>query len=415
MVKAEGEENTQEGTEESSEPTAETVTDELGLTAKSAVLIDENSGKVLYELNKDTECDPASLTKLMTVYLAALTLDANTELTMSSTAFETYSHYSGVLWIQQGETLSVSDCMYAAMLVSANDPTAMLAEAAGISNDGMVDRMNTKAQELGMSHTHFDNVFGTNSETNYSSSYDMALLIQAARKNSTFKQVFGAESYTIEATNMQSSSRALGNDCDLLRTSKERYNASVTGGKIGSTEEGGYALGVSASKGDTNYIAVVLGEENEDAAYTDIGKLLDYGFENAQTLTVSVSDIGTKTVEVMNGRTHVADVEFYADSSFSLLLPAGIEASDVGYEIVVENEDATSAEEVSASLVFTLQGETIGTAELNKKITYIDNTVTASGEKKSEWIYGIISIAVFAFILFFKVFARFMDSLNPNR
>jgi len=402
--------------EDTETDTAQENDNPLSLTAKSAVLIDENSGTVLLDYNKDQEWDPASLTKLMTIYLSSEVLDVNQELTMSSDAYETYNHYKGVLWIQQEETLTVLDCMYAAMLVSANDPTAMLAEAAGVNNEGMVSRMNTKAQEIGMGHTNFDNVFGTNSESNYSSAYDIALLIQQARKNKVFKEIFGASSYTIEPTNLQTQPRVLGNDCGFLRESDSHYNANVTGAKIGSTDEGGYALGVSASKGDTNYIAVVLGESDAESAYSDIQKLLDYGFENVETVTISTSDIGTKIVEVYSNKRHIADVEFYADSSFSLLLSSDVTKDQIGYEIQVENEDSNDPDEIQASVVFTLNGSVIGSSELEKKITTIENTMGLENTATDfQTILDYASIAVFAFILFFRYIVKFLDSLNPTK
>ena len=411
----------QEGTEEkqaeendTTEKTPETPTWAVDVNTDYAVLLDADSGKVLFEKNKDTARDPASLTKIMTVYLAMKTLtNPSQPITMSKEAFQTYDHNQGVLWIQEGETLSAQDCEYASMLASANDTSAMLAEAAALSQDGFVERMNAEAKEMNLENTVFDNIFGVSSPGNTSSAYDIALITRQAMKNEKFREIFGASGYTIPATNKQPQSRPIAQDCELLRSGSYSWD-DVTGGKIGSTKEGGYALAASAKRGATSLIAVVLSEENADNAYHDIVRIFEYGFQNAQTVTITAEQIGTKTVEVMDGSKHIADVVFSADSGFSILLPKDIDPDGLKAEIVVTNEEASDPERITAEVHFLLNGELIGTAPMEKKISEVKpeaNVIEKSGGFRALFDYACIAILVLVLLL--PPVMRFLTSLEP--
>ena len=144
------------------------------LQGPEAVLVDQDSGNVLYDFNSAVHRDPSSLSDLMTVYLAASSLNQNQSLTMSETASATYDHSNGVLWIETGETLSALDCMAATLLAGANDTAAMLAEGVSGSNEAFLTAMNTQVEDWNLADTHFDNLVGLSSDNNYSSAADIA-------------------------------------------------------------------------------------------------------------------------------------------------------------------------------------------------------------------------------------------------
>ncbi|MBR4455330.1 MAG: D-alanyl-D-alanine carboxypeptidase [Solobacterium sp.] len=358
---------TEPGEETAGEAEEETEEYALEIASEYAVLIELGSGTVLFEKGADEPGDPASLTKIMTVLIAAEELKDDDALTMSAQAFQTYSHDQGVLWIQQGETLTVKDCEYASMLASANDTCAMLAEGSAGDVSAFVKKMNERAEEIGMTKTHFDNPFGTAAAGQYSTAYDLALLTREAMQNETFAAVFAAPSYTIGATNMQAQKRTIANDCELLRDGDYSYEGAA-GGKIGSTSANGFALAACAKRGGTGLAAVVMHEGSAETAYKDISALFDYGFENTHTVTITPEDIGTKTVTVNNGKQHVADVVFSADSSYNILLPKGIDAESISSEIIVQNENSADPGHISARVVFLLDGEEIGSSPLKAEI-----------------------------------------------
>lgn len=402
----------EETAEEETEETASQPVYAVDVSAPSAILIDRDSGSVLFDKNSSAHMDQASLNKIMAVYLAASTLSGSQNITMSSEAFQTYDHSSSVLWIQEGETLSVSDAMYATMLQSANDTCAMLAEAAAVNPDDFLARMNAKADELGMADTHYDNIFGYYSEGNYSTAADSAALLREALKNEVFAGVFSASSYTISPTNMQSQPRVLANDCQLIREGGYTYPDAV-GGKIGSTRQKGYVLAACAERNGTKLIAVVLGEDSGDSAYRDIVRIFNWGFENYQTVTITGEQIGTKTVEVYKNRKHSADVVFSSGGNFSVLLPASIDASLLTAEIITSNEDSADPEEITAQVVFKLDGETIGTDKMDRKIETYDVSFEAVELPLIKQILDYFSIAVLAFVIMFRGIRNFFGALEP--
>ena len=403
-----------EETEEIEETEEEPVQEVIDIASDKAVLIDADSGKVLYEKNSNERGDPASLNKIMTVYLAAQTLPASQPLTMSDSAFQSYDHNQGVLWIQQGETLSAKDCEYASFLASANDTAAMLAEAAAGSLNAFVEKMNAEAADLELQNTHFDNVFGVASSDNYSSAYDMAMLTRKALKNDVFREIFGASSYMLSGTNKQNSSRMIAADCELIRSGTYSYEDAL-GGKIGSTPTGGFALAAAAKRGATSLIAVVFGEATPDAAYHDIVRIFEYGFESAQTVTITPADYGSKTIEVTDGRKHIADVVFTSDSSFSILMPKELDPSLVKAEIVVKNEDSSDPEEITAEVIFTLDGETIGSSPMERTIIMKPVEEKFKTDHLPTNVLDWISVGALLLVLLLPALNWFFRTLEPPK
>ncbi len=355
----------------------------IDVTAPAAILVDRASGNVLYEKNGSTRRDPASLTKLMGLYLAVGELSDDTPITMSDAAYETYDHSSGVLWIQREETLTAKDAEYASMLMSANDTMAMLAEAVSGDAETFVAKMNQTAADLQMNDTHFDNIFGLYREGNYASPADLAVLTRQALQQPAFARLFGSSSYTLSPTNKNGQERVLPNDCQLLRSGSYQYEG-ILGGKIGSTVEGGYALSAAASRDGMDLIAVVMGEENAENAYADITALFNYGFNAYRTVTIQKEMIEPKTVEVKNGRRHIADVIFSADGNFSLLLKGNGQTDTLTAEIQVENADVADPEQVRGKIVFSLNGRVIGEQPAHKEI----KKETASSSSSASFASG---------------------------
>lgn len=400
-VQAEGETPTPEPT---ATATAEPVAPAVDISASGAVLIDSVSGSVLFESNSDAHLDPASLTKIMSVYLACTKLDVTATVTMSDTAFQTYSHDSGVLWIKSGESMTALAAEYASLLYSANDTTAMLAEAVSDDQDTFVTLMNSTAASLGMGNTNFQNIFGLNNENNYSSAADLAKLVQAAIKNVTFKKIFESAGYVMEATNM-TESRPIGNDCEFLPGQDNAYE-NATGCKIGSTVEGGYALAASAESNGTSLIAVVLGETDEATAYADAQKLFEYGFNNYHTVTLSGADVGTKTIEVYVGKKHNYDVEFTSNSEFSILLPASIDKSQITMDMVTANEDSEDPNQITASVVFSIDGKEIGSVPMTAKITDVSDQTKEEKKSEMELYFGYFCIAILGMVILYDIARR---------
>ncbi|MBQ6531704.1 MAG: D-alanyl-D-alanine carboxypeptidase, partial [Solobacterium sp.] len=371
------------------------------VSGQAAILVDMASGSILYKKNIDQHLDPASLTKIMTVYAALEKTDIDAELTLSKEAFGTYSHDYGVLWIQEGETMTARSAAYASLLASANDTTAMLSEAAAGSVDAMVPLMNQKARELGLGNTNFQNPFGLNNENNYTTARDMAALTRTVLQDDDFARMFGASSYTIPASNKYGE-RLIAQDCELLRSGNLAYGP-ATACKVGSTEYGGYAITVAAEKDGSGLIAVVLGAPDMASVYADAVRLLDYGFASFRTILVSEEEIGTKTIEVKNGRRHVADVTFTAESGFRILLPAGIDPELITTDIRISNEDSPDPEKIEAEVLFLLDGTEVGSAKMKKTIERTDFQPQAGTASRIRLYFDYFCVLVLAMFLFRRV------------
>lgn len=374
------------------------------LTAQAAVLVDRTSGSILYRKQADQAMDPASLTKMMTVYLALSERDGEEVLSMSKEAFAAYDHNFGVLWIQEGESMSLTSAAYASLLASANDTTAMLAEAAAGSVEAMPEYMNRRAKELGLKNTMFQNPFGLYHENNYTTAEDMALLTRQALKNPLFKTIFESSSYQMPATNMNGS-RLIAQDCELIRSGEEHYDP-AKGCKVGSTEAGGYAISVEAEKDNTGLIAVLLGEPDSASLYRDAATLLNYGFDNYRTVVRSQAEIGDRVVEVKKGKTHIADIRFTVSQSFRILLPSFIDPELLQTDIRVKNEDSSDPEKVSAEVVFLLNGAEVGSAPMEKQVEQLispsEMTVAARLRRGFDYFcLGVMGLFIIGFILHF--------------
>ena len=403
-----------ETAEAETEAVTETETYAVDIASDRAVLVDVQSGTVLFDKHSTEQADPASLAKIMAVYLSCETLDANSMLTMSDTAFQSYSHEAGVLWIQQGEVLRAEDCEYAAMLASANDTCAMLAEGTAVSIPSFVERMNQTAGQIGMENTSFDNPFGLASEAQYSTAADIAQLVRKAIRNEQFRKIFGTPAYAMAATNMHAQQRQIVNDCALLRQG-DYYLESVKGGKIGSTRSGGFSLAVYAEQDGNSLAAVVMQEETADAAYRDIRALLEYGFASTLNLTITPEDIGTETVSVNDGKKHIADVVFSVDSGFNILMKNRADDAELSSEIVVYNRESADPERITAEVVFYLDKEAVGSAPMEREIIWEPEKEPAEKMETVQLIFDWGSVAVLAVILFFPLYGYLRRLMMPPK
>ena len=397
----------EEQTEEApAEPTPEpTPEPAVNVSSRGAVLIDMTSGSILFEQDSSHRMDPASLTKLMTVWLGTEELDPDASVTMTDTAFETYDHNYGVLWIEVGETMSVQSAEYAAMLASANDASAMIAEAVSPDQESFVKKMNDKVSQLGLRNTKFENIFGRYHADNYSSANDIAIILRKALENEKFREIFCSSSYTIPATNVAGVPRSLVNDCALLRDTGYYYQY-AEGGKIGNTNDGGFALAACAKKDGMELVAVVLGESNADNAYHDVVNMFEYGFDNFRSVSFSSEEIGEKLIEVYKGKTHVADVRFYVKGDYNVLLPAGLAAETLTAEIEVLNEEESNPEVITANIIFKLNDAPVGSAPMEREIKMYDTSLSASllPKLRTGFDYACIGVlGLFIFRFFLKV------------
>ncbi|WP_405120042.1 D-alanyl-D-alanine carboxypeptidase family protein [Pseudomonas leptonychotis] len=287
------------------------------LAAKSYVLLDAASGKVLVENNGDQRLPPASLTKLMTAYIATLEIrkgkiGVQDLVPISEHAWRTGGAASGgsTMFLPLNSQASVDDLLHGVIIQSGNDASIALAEYIAGSEDAFADMMNETAARLGMSNSHFMNATGLPHAEHYSSAHDMAILARAIINEDQ-------EHYAIYAqkeflwNNIKQGNRNL-----LLWRDK-----TVDGLKTGHTEEAGYCLVASAVRDGARMITSVFGTVSESARAAETQKLLTYGFRFFETRTFYKQGQELAQAQVWKGT--VRQVKAGLASDLSLTLPKG--------------------------------------------------------------------------------------------
>lgn len=269
------------------------------IKAKAAVLIDSATGKVIYALNADKELPPASVTKVMTMLLAMEAVDSGKitledEVTISDNAA---SMGGSQMYMEPGETHTVAQLLEGVAMVSANDGCVALAEYIAGSTDIFVEKMNKKAQELGMKNTNFVNTNGLPVKEHYTSAYDIALMSKELIKHKEIRKWCTKWQDTIKVgLPGKETEFGLTNTNKMIKT----YNG-ANGIKTGFTQEAGYCLSASATRGNTTLIAVVLGAKTSKERNAQVAKLLDYGFSAYETAQIFPEGEAVKKVSVDRG------------------------------------------------------------------------------------------------------------------
>lgn len=381
---------------EETEVPEDVVVDTLGISAPSAILIDAKSQMVLYEKDAYAKLYPASITKILTVYLACENLDPNQIITCSSSAIYGFDRASSHIFLDVDEQIAAIDLMYAAIMESANDASCVLAEAVSGSIDEFVKLMNDTVAKWGLTNTHFANPHGLNDENHYTCAYDMAIITKNAMSNELFKEIFGNVSWQVEPNNKQKDVRYFSTGNYMLKPS-EFYYEYATGGKIGYTKDAGYTMVTTASKDNMDMIAVVMNCEKSDDRYTSTRKMFDYGFSHYKTVVLDGNDIGTKEVEIYSGRYLWAKATFSVDVSFNVLLPSDKDDASVSYDIEVK--DDKDPDLINAYVVLYLDGERIGEAKMDKDLEIYDisfeNTTAAMINRVFDYFcIGVLALFV---------------------
>lgn len=273
--------------------------EELSLSAPALVLMDADSGTVLYEKNSHEQRPSASITKVMTLCLVLEAVEQGQlqmEQSLSASAHAASMGGSDI-WLKEGEMMSVDDLIKATVIMSANDAAVVLAEAVAGSEEAFVARMNEKAAALGMADTVFFNCNGLDQEGHVTSAHDVALM---SRELTSHSAIFNYT--TVWMDYIRDGETQLVNTNKLIKT----YNG-ITGLKTGTTGKAGSCITATASRNELNLIAVVLGAANTDQRFQEAAALLDYGFAN-WTVTVPENPV-VELVPVQGGMAEHVRVE----------------------------------------------------------------------------------------------------------
>ena len=325
--------------------------------AKAAVLMEQGTGKVLYEKNSDQKLYPASVTKIMTMLLVAEAIDDG-KISFSdevAASKEAAAKGGSQIWLKEGETMTVDELFKAMSVYSANDACTALAEHVAGSEDGFINMMNERAAQLGMKSKHFENCTGLDdtAENHLTTAYDIALMARALMGHEFVKKYT-----TIWMDSLRNGATELVNTNKLVR-----FYSGCTGLKTGTTAKAGCCVCATATRDNTSLIAVVLGSDNSTDRFESAKAMLNYGFANWVSVTPKIDPSLITDVAVTMGEERFLTPQIPAAAN--VLIPKGRE-KDIKQDIKlsVSVEAPVESGQVLGNVDVSLDGETIGTYSL---------------------------------------------------
>ncbi len=391
--------------------------EELIIDSPSAILIDEASGKVLYEKNADERMYPASLTKMLTAIVVLENCDDLNEVaTVSNNAVMGVSYGYVTANLQVGEELTVEQLLNVLLIGSSNDAAIVLAEHISDSVEDFVALMNQKAKEIGCTNSNFVNTNGTHDENHYSTARDLVLIAKYAMQNETFREICKKTSYKLPATNKYPNDDRLFTTTNelLIVNNNERqdnyYYKYATGIKTGFTTPAGNCLAAAAEKDDLKLITVILGATNNKEGfsnrYLETIKMFKYGFNNYALKNVINSGDIAQTVNVKHATRKTKKLDVVAEESINAL----VKSEDINTAITPE---ITINENLKAPIN---KGDIVGKATYKSQgITYETNLLAKDDVKKSNDVLHVFEIFLVLFVLYLLIQYRKKVIRNKKR
>mgnify|MGYP001808545432 FL=1 len=319
---------------------------DTGIESEAGIVMDADSGAVLFGQNIHVQKAPASITKILTALVVIENSSLDDTITFSHDAVYNVEDGSGNKnSIEEGDTLSVRDCLYLLLMRSSNQAANALAEHVGGSRDGFVKMMNEKTAELGCENSHFANPSGLNDDTQLTSVYDMALIASAAYKNDTLLTISKDKSYRLPATKNNPDGVTIQPEHKLLITTdteSPNYYPYAVAGKTGYTSIAGQTLVTYALKDDRRQIAVTM-KSTQATHYQDTIALMDFGFLRFKNVNISENETaytsGDQPVQIGDNSYQPSDLSM--DTLAVITLPKDASFADAEKTVVTDlPEDA---------------------------------------------------------------------------
>ena len=385
-------------------------------SGETGILIESSTGQVLFESDSSKRMYPASTTKVMTALIAVEAVAAG-EVSMDEQIEITPQMLEGLdpdgsnMALKEGEIISFENLLKGLMIPSGNDAALAIAYRLSQSPDAFAQRMNDRAQQLGLNDTHFANPHGLHDENHYTTAADMAKIAREAMKHDTFRNIVDIAHVKIPPTNKTEKERYYINTNGLLSTMRYRdyYYKNSIGIKTGRTKEAGNCLVSAAKRNGMELIGVLFGGKDVSDSHKDSIRMLDYGFNNFGSIRAVSKDKILGEIKVKRGRSKDS-VTLSAAAETYVVVPKDVSADQLEFRL--NTPDALYAplkkgQTVSdASIIY--QGQEIGTvqlcvdADIERSIFW---PVMAAGE--ALWSVALIRWAVYILLAAFIIFAAF--------
>lgn len=343
---------------------------ELADNAKSAILIERDTGTVLYDKNSNEKLPPASMTKIMTMLLIMEAIESGKLKMEEKVRTSEYAASMGgsQVFLEPGEEMTTEEMLRAIAIGSANDASVAVAERIAGSEEAFVEAMNKKVKELGLKNTQFQNTTGLPADNHYSTAHDMAIIAKELLKYEDITKFTGTyESYLREKSDKK---------FWLVNTNRlVKFYPGVDGLKTGYTSEAQYCLTATAEKNDMRVIAVVFGAPTSKARNAQVTKMLDYAFSQYETHPLYERNVSIEKAKVSKG--DLKKVDAVTSEPISILTKKGENVKDVQQEIMIK-------ENIKAPLK---KGDEVGQLKLMKDgKTLVQSPLVASKDvKKASW------------------------------
>lgn len=334
------------------------------VSSKSAILMEANTGTILYAKNIHEKLYPASTTKILTAYIARQHSSLDEMVEYSSEAVNSINWWEDAnIGIKAGEAITMEQSLYALMVGSANECANAIGEHISGSIEAFVDLMNETAQELGCKDSHFVTANGKHDENHYTTAYDMALIAQKYFSDELLCKMSSTPSYVIPAS-ATLSQQLIPNSKNKLLPGKEYAYEYLVGSKTGYTDVARQSLVSCAEKDGLKLICVVMQDETP-MQFTDTVDLFNYGFSNFKAVNISENDT---TYNVGSSNPFMSDSSIFGnsepilsiDKSAYLVLPADVSFEDLTSELTYDDLTDNQA----AIIHYSYKGEVLGTAPI---------------------------------------------------
>ncbi|MBQ2923692.1 MAG: D-alanyl-D-alanine carboxypeptidase [Tyzzerella sp.] len=334
--------------------------------SEAGIVMDIDSGAILYAKNIDNPHYPASITKILTGLVALENNELTDTVTITPEDYNFLKRGDNHIGLKNKEEITMEDALHGTLLASGNEAAHALGSNTEGGYDNFIKLMNEKAKELGCTNSNFVNSHGLHDDNHYTSARDMALIGAAAFKNADFRRITATKLYTIPETNVTNEKRAFENHHKMLFDWRSQYYEYCVGGKTGYTDNALNTLVTFATKDDVNLVAVVLRTHGSGNTYVDTRAMLDYAFENFTKISVTVDAVEGKGLKAVDENAYV-------------MVPTGITYEQLECSVENPKELGDKTGEVS----YTYEGQAVGSFEMTITDEYY-NELHGIEEKKEE-------------------------------
>ena len=326
---------------------------DVDISSKSAILMEYDSGEVLFSKDECKRLPVASMVKMMTILLSLEELqEGNVALDTKISTSENAAGMGGSqVFIDPFVEYSFEDLLKSVIMASANDASVALAEYFNGNEKAFTNRMNKRAKELGMKDTHYSNCTGLPAPEQYSSAKDTAILLKEILKHEIY--------HNYSTIWMDTLTHPSGRTTELVNTNRLiRYFKGCDGGKTGSTNEAGCCLGASAKRDDMRLISVIVGAENSKTRFNESASLLNFGFKSFESQQLADVSKVIQNIPVLKGK--IANIDVFASEDFSAVVKKGdVSNYQVDYEIEENIKAPTKAGDVVGKIIISKNGNLV--------------------------------------------------------